>query len=130
MTDNQKFTFNAIIQQNNGMDAAFIEFPFDVHEKFGTRGQGSRTARRGFRAPGIKPAGQRILRKPVVLKYERVCRMDRVGKESRDPETKNGIAVTIKIILSREKAGSKGTLGIFMDSLPLNHDTGILFAIF
>jgi len=39
MTSNQKVKFTAVIQQNEGMDAAYIEFPFDLQEKFGVKGQ-------------------------------------------------------------------------------------------
>jgi hypothetical protein len=31
--------FSSIILQKSGMDASFIEFPFDVEEKFGVKGQ-------------------------------------------------------------------------------------------
>lgn len=35
----QKFTFEATIQKHPKMNAAYIEFPYDVEEHFGTRGQ-------------------------------------------------------------------------------------------
>lgn len=31
--------FSAIIEQNKGMDAAFVKFPFDAKQLFGTKGQ-------------------------------------------------------------------------------------------
>ncbi|MCX7923721.1 MAG: YdeI/OmpD-associated family protein [Clostridia bacterium] len=33
------YEFNAVIQKHDGMDAAFIEFPYDVEQEFGTKGQ-------------------------------------------------------------------------------------------
>ncbi len=33
----QKFTFEATILQKEGMDAAYIEIPFDIQEVFGKR---------------------------------------------------------------------------------------------
>jgi hypothetical protein len=33
------YSFEAALKMSSGMDAAYIEFPYDVQEKFGTRGQ-------------------------------------------------------------------------------------------
>ncbi len=34
-----KITFSGTIEQNKGMDAAFVKFPFDTEKLFGTKGQ-------------------------------------------------------------------------------------------
>jgi len=34
-----KIAFSATIEQNKGMDAAFVKFPFDTEKLFGTKGQ-------------------------------------------------------------------------------------------
>jgi hypothetical protein len=39
MTTSSKITFSAPIIQVEGMNAAYVEFPFNVEELFGTRGQ-------------------------------------------------------------------------------------------
>ncbi len=39
MPEEQKFTFKAVIEQNAGIDAAFVRFPHDVEKTFGTKGQ-------------------------------------------------------------------------------------------
>jgi hypothetical protein len=39
MTSQQRIEFEAIIIQHNNIDAAFVEFPFDVEKLFGTKGQ-------------------------------------------------------------------------------------------
>ncbi|MFA5816744.1 MAG: DUF1905 domain-containing protein [Bacteroidales bacterium] len=39
MSDNRKIMFEAIIEQNKGMDAAYISFPYSVEELFGVKGQ-------------------------------------------------------------------------------------------
>ena len=36
---NKKYEFTAEILKHDGMDAGYIEFPYDVEEEFGTRGQ-------------------------------------------------------------------------------------------
>lgn len=35
----KKYEFDALIQKHDSIDAAFIEFPYDVLEEFGTKGQ-------------------------------------------------------------------------------------------
>ncbi len=35
----QGYEFDAVIWKREGMDAAFIEFPFDVEKEFGAKGQ-------------------------------------------------------------------------------------------
>jgi hypothetical protein len=35
----KKFEFDAIIKKHENMDAAYIEFPYDTIEEFGTKGQ-------------------------------------------------------------------------------------------
>lgn len=35
----KKYEFDAVIQSHQGMDAAYIEFPYDVEKEFGTKGQ-------------------------------------------------------------------------------------------
>lgn len=35
----KKYEFDAVIQSHEGMDAAFVEFPYDVEMEFGTKGQ-------------------------------------------------------------------------------------------
>jgi hypothetical protein len=39
MTSQQRIEFDAIIIQHHNIDAAFVEFPFDVEKLFGTKGQ-------------------------------------------------------------------------------------------
>ena len=39
LTGDWKIRFTAIIRQNTGIDAAYIEFPFDVQKSFGVNGQ-------------------------------------------------------------------------------------------
>lgn len=39
MTSLGKLNFEAVIEQNAGIDAAFVRFPFSVEELFGTKGQ-------------------------------------------------------------------------------------------
>jgi acetyl-CoA carboxylase beta subunit len=39
MTSEQRIEFDAIILQHNNIDAAFVEFPFEVEKLFGSKGQ-------------------------------------------------------------------------------------------
>lgn len=39
MSHEQKITFEAVVEQNENMDAAFVRFPFNVEELFGVKGQ-------------------------------------------------------------------------------------------
>ncbi|BDX38455.1 hypothetical protein CYCD_18100 [Tenuifilaceae bacterium CYCD] len=34
-----KMVFSAIIEQNKGIDAAYVRFPYDTEKLFGTKGQ-------------------------------------------------------------------------------------------
>lgn len=35
----KSYSFQAQIQKHDGMDAAYITFPYDVEQEFGTKGQ-------------------------------------------------------------------------------------------